>query len=773
MRVPMKCTSQVELVPPVLGLPVEIQTSHGAASQAVWFEPAESNRDFFSLGEPFMNKNSFSLLVVFAVACGVEQSGENAETTTAALTGKIDVYRDGLVAPWGDWSWATRNIAITSPVAAGTRSISVTFGAWKGLYFSSSPGVSLSGLEDVVVSVHGGSGYNSARIDVVAVAGTTWLPGVDLGTTCTGGKIVAGAWNTCRIRVSKLGASGKVVNGLVFMEGAGKTFSTPMYFDELSIVGSSPADAGSPLPVDAGTPTPVDAGVPLDGGSGGVIEPGNPGTTDTRFTIRADSSIKPISPFIYGVNGTDGIATSRPGLVRAGGNRWTAYNWENNASNAGSDYCFQNDGYLSASSIAGEGVRTRMNAAANVGAAALLTVPLVDYVAADKNGGCDVRNSGPDYLDTRFVKNRAFKGSTLFNTPNAADAFVYQDEFVNWVKNTFPQQTVLYSLDNEPDLWADTHAEVHPAAVGYDELCDRNIEYARAIKSVSPTAQVLGFVSYGWYGYVALQDAPDRAGKGEFIDYYLSRMKTAENQYGRRLVDALDLHWYPEAKGATSGARITGTSTSADVVEARIQAPRSLWDPNYTEVSWIASGTGPIRLIPRIQSKITANYPGTTLAVTEWNYGGGQHVSGAIATADVLGIFGREGVSAANLWTLNADESYTMGALQAFRNFDGVGGRFGNRSILATANDVAGASVYASVDTAAPSKVIVIAINKRSIARSAGITVAHSTRFQSAQVYTITAGSPRPVAAGTIGTAATNAFRYTMPAYSVSVLVLQ
>jgi len=43
------------------------------------------------------------------------------------------------------------------------------------------------------------------------------------------------------------------------------------------------------------------------------------------------------------------MAEARPGMVRMGGDRWRRYNWENNDSNAGSDYEYQNDDYLSAS----------------------------------------------------------------------------------------------------------------------------------------------------------------------------------------------------------------------------------------------------------------------------------------------------------------------------------------------------------------------------------------------------------------------------------------
>ena len=93
----------------------------------------------------------------------------------------------------------------------------------------------------------------------------------------------------------------------------------------------------------------------------------------------------------------------------------------------------------------------------------------------------------------------------------------------------------------------------------------------------------------------------------------------------------LDVHWYPEARGSCvanpmDGCRVTEENTDAGVVAARKQAPRSLWDPTYTETSWITQCCtgGPIRLLPRLKDKITANYPGTRLAITEYNYGGAE-----------------------------------------------------------------------------------------------------------------------------------------------------
>jgi hypothetical protein len=516
--------------------------------------------------------------------------------------------------------------------------------------------------------------------------------------------------------------------------------------------------------------------------SGCGLTPGDPGAADVRFTIDAapNAPKHAISPLIYGTNGDRGLTTNKQTVVRLGGNRWTAYNWENNASNAGSDWCFQNDGFLSTSNTPGEAVRPDIVEAKAAGAAVLITVPIVDHVAADKNGGCDVRASGPDYLQTRFNQNKPTKGAALSLAPNAADDFVYQDEYVNWLKTNHGDANVLFSLDNEPDLWSSTHAEVHPNPVGYAELVTRNTNYAKAIKGVWPSAKVAGPVNYGFYGFERLQGAPD-ANNRNFLDFYLQQMKAADAAAGMRLVDYLDLHWYPEATGG--GVRITSEgATSAAVVAARVQAPRSLWDPTYLEDSWIANpgnyNYGPIRLIPRTQERIAQHHPGTGLAFTEWNYGGGHHISGAVATADVLGIFGRERVELANFWELQnkpeqgLDERFAYAAFRAYRNYDGAGGAFGDQSIPATSSDVAKATVYASTSSTDATNVTISAINKSTTATTAGITVACTATFKGARVYTITqAGGANVVRQADLTPTNVNAFRYTMPPMSVSIIV--
>jgi hypothetical protein len=333
-------------------------------------------------------------------------------------------------------------------------------------------------------------------------------------------------------------------------------------------------------------------------------------------------------------------------------------------------------------------------------------------------------------------------------------------------------------LDNEPDLWNSTHLEVQRSAVRYDQLIPASIALAGAIKDVIPQALVFGPVSYGWNGFVNLQNAPDAGGR-DFLDTYMAQIKAASDTQGRRLLDVLDLHWYSEAQG--NGQRVVGGDNSAPVAAARIQAPRSLWDATYTETSWITqySTLGPIRLLPRMAAKIAAQYPGTKLAFSEYNHGGEDHISGGLAQADTLGIFGREGVFAANVWPVTSSRAFSYGAFRIFRNYDGTGSMFGNTAFSAAASDDARASAYGSLDAGNAARVVVVLLNKDSAAHTAGLALTHTQLFARAEVYQLTAASPVsggsavPQRLADLTLTLRNALRLTLPGQSVSVLVLK
>ncbi len=526
---------------------------------------------------------------------------------------------------------------------------------------------------------------------------------------------------------------------------------------------------------------------------------------DVTFTIDPQNSSGPISRYIYGINpGGPGATLSRPAyaelnltLVRLGGNRWSAYNWKNNASNAGSDWHYSNDNFLDASTEPGDAVKAALSDAAARGAAAIVTVPIIGYLAADESGPVPphVRPENSPHFVPEFPSES--------DDPHPAENHVYQDQFVTWVEQTLARgrregpdpHPIYFMLDNEPDLWLSSHPEVHPDRPAYSEIIQRSIAYAAAIKRIAPDALVFGPASYGWNGFVTFQDAPDaaldnaavnpRTGRtyGDFLSYYLAQMNQAEHVGGKRLLDALDVHWYPEAMGADASRRmkrIDSTEPSPGIAAARMNAPRSLWDQSYVETSWITKDSTrgkPIALLPRLNREIADNYPGTKLSMSEYNYGGGSDISGGIAEADVLGLLGKYHVYAAAEWPMGKDERFIHGAMRMFRNFDGSGGAFGDVLIPAATSDPAETSIYASSVSDKSGQIVLVAINRTDAPLVTQIDCpgAGSSQFTA---YQLTRES-RQAADGSsvlpqfVGTFPATALRsYTMPPTSVSTLVL-
>src|SRR5258706_12488565 len=165
-------------------------------------------------------------------------------------------------------------------------------------------------------------------------------------------------------------------------------------------------------------------------------------------------------------------------------------------------------------------------------------------------------------------------------------------------------------------------------------------------------------------------------------------MKAASDTYGRPLIDVYDSHWYSEATdGTTRVVNLTSASLTDAQVQAIVQSPRSLWDPTYTENSWITNAVlgEPIQILPRLQSKINAEFPGTEISITEYENGGGNHIAGTVAQAANLGIFGSQGVYAATLWPLG-NCPHILAGFRAFRGFDGASADFGDTSLQATSS---------------------------------------------------------------------------------------
>ena len=179
-----------------------------------------------------------------------------------------------------------------------------------------------------------------------------------------------------------------------------------------------------------------------------------------------------------------------------------------------------------------------------------------------------------------------------------------------------------------------------------------------------------------------------------------------------------------------------------------------------------------IALIPAMRASIATHYPGTKLAFTEFNYGGEGHISGGIAIADVLGIFGREGVYMGTYW--GEIDGYISSAYRIFRNYDGMKSAFGDINVRATSSDIATSTIYGARRSADESKLDLVVMNKsldRPVAGS--YTVAGADRYSRAKVYAFDASSTEIRLVDSITSIAGNSFTYTLPPLTVAHIVLE
>jgi uncharacterized protein (TIGR03437 family) len=352
----------------------------------------------------------------------------------------------------------------------------------------------------------------------------------------------------------------------------------------------------------------------------------------------------------------------------------------------------------------------------------------------------------------------------------------------------------IWELDNEPIWWNSTHRDIHPKPFTYDELWDTNLRYAAALKQADPTALIAGPVNDNWASlWFSMADIQagwnhngnywgnpvDRNAHGgtPLLAWYLQQFKKDEQTRGKRLLDYVDMHAYlaPDAIGGTSGTE------SAAVQALRLDSTRVFWDPTYIvsgngwNNSWIKdvenNGT-PIApsYIPRVRAIIDQNYPGTKFAITEYDWARQDTLNGGLAQADLLGIFGREGLDAATLWPQLKPTSPGAFAFKIYRNYDGMGGTFGETGVQAASEDQGKLAVYAAVRS--DLNLTLMAINKTgddlsslvSLANFSPGTVAKVWRYSAAQLDAIVAQPDLAVSGAGFGTV--------FPANSITLLVI-
>jgi hypothetical protein len=396
----------------------------------------------------------------------------------------------------------------------------------------------------------------------------------------------------------------------------------------------------------------------------------------------------PISPLIRGFSGdTDtSYLIDVGGTVNSwGGNPASRFNYLiGHAWNAGADYEFRNGNYGQSGDVA----RAFLDMAASSGTVTRLAVPTIGWIAKnDDNSTC----SFPDGAGgCRSMKDRKCATSQDIADPNRANVPSTPAMVATWVRSLAQQfgDTLLFiAMDNEPVLWDTTNADVHPACPTYEEILSTYLRYADAVRDAVPNVALMGPVMCCWFDYWRGDPGPVDGEKVDFLTWFLRGVRAHDTDVGHRTLDVVDVHYYPQSD-------VYNDNVDKQTSARRLRSTRSLWDPDYTDESWIAEK---IRFIPRLKDLIAAAYPGTPLAISEWNFGADTSMNGALAIADVLGIYGREGVYMASYWRSPTRGSPGYFAFKMFGNYDGHGAAFDGTALEAPSPDPDRLSIYAAI----------------------------------------------------------------------------
>ena len=368
----------------------------------------------------------------------------------------------------------------------------------------------------------------------------------------------------------------------------------------------------------------------------------------------------------------------------------------------------------------------------------------------------------------------------------------------------------IYDLDNEPSWWDGGSFDVHPNPFTYDEVTNGGIGTALAIKTADPTAEVSGPVMDFWWDYFySKKDVESGWGTGPcyepwsnptdrmahngtpFIEYYLKQFAAAEKTYGVRLLDYVDLHTYFAAQYNGAGVGLT-TAGDTGMQQARLNSTRALWDPTYTDpnfaqpnyttdANYTASCNTPAQapqLIPMMKTWVANDYPGTKTAIDEYNWGGMESINGAVAQADILGIFGAYGLDVGTMWPTSDPSGQIPGMMSfaMYRNYDGNKSTFGDQSLSATSANQGQLAVYAALRSS-DNAVTIMVINKTYGDLTEAVSLANVKPSGAAKAYlysnaNLAAIVPQPDISLPAPSAGSTTLSTTFPAQSILLIVI-
>ena len=451
------------------------------------------------------------------------------------------------------------------------------------------------------------------------------------------------------------------------------------------------------------------------------------------ITVDAARGRKPVSPAIYGKNNTLSDDPARPKtkaewqmfrdagvrLFREnGGNNSTKYNWRRKLTSHPDWYnnVYPHDWDFTAESIQGNAPD----------AGGLFAFQLTGWAAGNRDYNFNDWGYNGSQWWTGVTNNWAGGGG-----PDAGEGDP-ETYLVSWSEDSTagildhwfgagglglePSRFRYWNMDNEPEVWNGTHDDVVPVPIGPESFLMSYFRVAKAVRAKMPDLKLLGPVStneWQWYNW---NNDRIRGTDGKYyvwLEYFIKRVAEEEKASGVRLLDVLDLHFYP---GETKAADIVNLHRvwfdraynypGANGVK---RAGSSAWDNGITKEYVLGRCRG------WLEKHMGADH-GVTFGVSEIGVKADDPNLTASWYASMLGVFADEGVEVFTPW------DWKTGMWEVLHLFS----MYGNSvRVSSVSSDSLAVSAYSSVNEAGDSLTVILVNRDLSAPRDAAVRLAH------------------------------------------------
>jgi hypothetical protein len=213
-----------------------------------------------------------------------------------------------------------------------------------------------------------------------------------------------------------------------------------------------------------------------------------------------------------------------------------------------------------------------------------------------------------------------------------------------------PNYVRYWNMDNEPEIWCGTHDDVYPEQPQVEKFMQAYFDVAKKARAKYPDIKLLGPVpcnEWQWYNW---DNERIRAGHEYYVwlEYFIKRIGEEQQKSGVRLLDVLDVHFYPYETNPSDIVQLHRVwfDTTYDYPGANGVKRLGQWGwDNSIRWEYIFE-----RCRRWLDEYLGPNH-GVTFGVTEMGINGNNPNVTAVWYASTLGVFADEGVEIFTPWS--------------------------------------------------------------------------------------------------------------------------